>query len=244
MQFGDMVIPETISKRAPMFGSGAELGRRSDDISKAVLKPMSTGPNKKAPVLARKGALPVKGALEPKPVVGPDQVGKRLSTIAKASPIHLAQLKGNIMHAACGAQKGKGSVSKSAVTCKDCMAKMSVGVGKAYRSYDPEDRRQRRLGAAAAGSGIGGGLLVHSGVKDVKADTKSLRTGVLQARQMSMVESAAKSPYGRAVKKIGAWPADSSVVLRKRPTGKVGLGVTLVAAAGGLMADHHKRRYQ
>lgn len=48
-------------------------------------------------------------------------------------------------------------------------------IGKRDRRYNPEHGRQRRLGVAAAGAGIGGGLAIHSGVRDVRAETRHVR---------------------------------------------------------------------
>jgi len=46
------------------------------------------------------------------------------------------------------------------------------GVGKAYRRYDPEADRQRRLGLAAGGGLLGAGVLGQAAAKRVTADVK------------------------------------------------------------------------
>lgn len=203
--YGDLEMPTTISKRAPIFGGGALAGRRSEDVavSKAVMKPLGgVGVLKKSPIPTRTGP---KASPVPKPATAPGIAGTgRLAMVSKA------------------------------------------------RGYDPEDRRQRRLGAEASGAGISGGLLVRSGSKEIKTDTAKLRSTGFKHPAMRG-ENAPKTPEGVAeagrvkmaiarvnnLKKPG-----KGALVSTRAAGKIGAGAGLLTGGAALMADHHKRRWQ
>lgn len=115
---------------------------------------------------------------------------------------------------------------------------------KAYRSYSAEDKRQRRLGAAAAGSAIGGGLLTRSGATEITRDTGGMRRAVGELKQAGMQEGAGKSQYGRAVQRGGKIAAEKAALVRAKPAGKVGAGLGLLGVSAKLMAEHHQKRWQ
>lgn len=259
MYNGDLEMPVTFSKRDSAFGGDAAVGRRSDDllaelggVAKAIRMPMPPkGPVKKAPTLARAGPQPPKGSLVPlAPGIESGAVTKRLSEVAglfsKADPVH-AWNGGTPPIGKCGAKIGAFSKTSGAVTCKRC-AKLISHVAKADRSVDPEDRRQRRLGALSAAAGIGGGTQIRRGVKEIRADTKALGDmphDMVMPRNASTRAKHKFEQQDTAVQRVrGALRGGHGVLVRRAPGLRTAGGSALVAGAAGLMADHHKRRWK
>lgn len=148
-----------------------------------------------------------------------------------------------------GGPNDLGSIFAKDVTCPTCKSHVKGKIAhiggrkfsKAARYYDPEDRRQRRLGAAASGAGITGGLLARSGVKQVQRETRALHGA--QAHAIKVLAQPNHREH-LALQKIADNAGErGSFLIRPRAAGKIGLGATLVTGAGALMADHHKRRY-
>jgi hypothetical protein len=174
-------------------------------------------------------------------------VGKRNAEIAKAlgMPVKKAPTI-----ARKGAQPVKGSlVPKRPIEPNDdVVGKRLSEVSKAYRAFDPEDRRQRRLGMGAAGSAAAGGLLVHSGGKNIARESGEYRGNVDLSEKAGNVAKpiSAKGGYkltDRALKEVGRMPK-KRILVGGRSGGKVAGGAALLGGAAALMADHHKRRWE
>lgn len=108
----------------------------------------------------------------------------------------------------------------------------TIGIGKAYRRYDPESNRQRRVGAAQAGLVLGGGYAGTKGVQGIRHETKELRgdklrRGVAPGKKLGggVIEQSVQSKYGR-----------KAIAVSRRNGVLVGGGAAAIAAAGGL---HH-----
>ena len=105
-------------------------------------------------------------------------------------------------------------------------------VRKLYRQYDPEHRRQRRMGNAEAGLTLGGGYAVHRGARGVQRETRELRDTKIQDRPTKPMTSVERK-FGR-----------KAIAVSRRNGALVAGGLGAFAAAGGVArhANNNKGR--
>jgi hypothetical protein len=119
-------------------------------------------------------------------------------------------------------------------------------IGKRARSYDSEMHRQRRLGAAIAGTGLAGALMTRSGVRGIKALTAEGRTHMghmsgidltsarpLKGAKGSATDRKAALQYARAY--------GNRMVAQARPIAQVAGGGGLLATSAGTAGYAHSR---
>lgn len=181
-------------------------------------------------LLAELGGV-AKAIRMPMPPKGPV---KKAPTLARVGP---QPPKGSLVPLAPGIESG--AVTKRL---------SDLAVSKANRSVDPEDRRQRRLGALSAAAGIGGGTQIRRGVREIRADTKALGDmphDMVMPRNASTRAKHKFEQQDTAVQRVrGALRGGHGVLVRRAPGLRTAGGSALVAGAAGLMADHHKRRWK
>lgn len=114
-------------------------------------------------------------------------------------------------------------------------------VTKAHRSFDPEDARQRRLGAMASAAGLGGGALAYQGGRSVQRATRTLTAATRNADKLD--EGVASSKYGRSLIAVKN-AAEGSAVVPRKAAGKIGGGALLLTGAARLMSDRHKKAWR
>lgn len=105
-------------------------------------------------------------------------------------------------------------------------------VGKRSRTYDPELNRQRRLGAATAILGVGGGTALGSAGHEIRnashlADVSGPSLRVKAAQPGTKREAKSLLEHLAERKKHG------TVVVTRRARNKAGIGLGLLSAAGG-----------
>lgn len=113
-------------------------------------------------------------------------------------------------------------------------------IGKAYRSFSAEDRRQRRLGAAGAASGLLGGAALGDAVHRTRKANAPIRQVIRDAEKL---EGAGQSKFARNVKGAAA-VMHHSTLLPHRAAGEAAAGLGLLAAGKSLMTNKHTKRWQ
>lgn len=83
----------------------------------------------------------------------------------------------------------------------------SEDVGKRSRYYDPEHKRQRRIGAGEAVLVVGGGGLVGEGTRRAYGDTKKLRAIPILNRGGTFGAKLGESEHGKGAIRVGKVPA-------------------------------------
>jgi len=100
----------------------------------------------------------------------------------------------------------------------------TFGKADSYRRYDPEGRRQRRLGMGESALALGGGYAGHKGFRGIQAETKALRASKLRTE--------VGKPDVTVERKIGR----KAIAVSRRNGLLFGGGAAAVGAAGAL---HH-----
>lgn len=248
---GDLIIPTTISKRGDAWSGPVARGTRQGVVAKAA-PVFPKGPAIKAPTLARTGPKVGKGILVPKPLsplaalqpVGKGDIPVRARRRAAVKGDALPGGKFPIRNAK-DLRDAKEDLhfvhGKEHSAAERLIARRGSQLSKAARSYDPEERRQRRLGAAAAGSALGGGHLVRTGGRRIQKDTRSLRT--VESHADKLDSGAGSSQYGRALLDTASRTRGSALVNRGA-AGRVAAGAGLLGGAAALMSDRHKRKWR
>lgn len=130
----------------------------------------------------------------------------------------------------------------------------SMLVRKRERNYDEEHSRQRRLGAGAMGSALGGGALIYSGGRDIGRASEKLRL----KNNTQNPERGGVAPNGTRVKSNAATDVKTKQLIlldrhgdrlkgafaavTPRSGGKVAGGLGLLATAGGINRYAHSNR--
>ena len=118
-------------------------------------------------------------------------------------------------------------------------------VAKAYRSYDPEERRQRRLGAAAAGSGLSGGALVVAGGRRIASDTERVGNWKMRALVRHPLKDAKHGKErAKPFSELAFKDAKHAVLVKPSRAAMVGTGAALLAGSGRLMSHRDQGRWQ
>lgn len=114
---------------------------------------------------------------------------------------------------------------------RDVFGRHKVSVGKADRRYDPESKRQRRLGGAISLTAAGGALLGAKGVRGIRNTTRTIRgLGNLPNLSKEKTQLLRSLQEGR------------SVAASRRDLGRVGGGAGLLVASGGMSSYASGRR--
>lgn len=117
--------------------------------------------------------------------------------------------------------------------------------GKADRFYDPEDRRQRRLGAAAAGSALVGADQVRRGVRSVQQSTRTLGAAKKVGEYLGAHDVKSKGDV-KVLVNLAHNAERGAVLLNPRAAARIGGGAALVGGAGMLVRrgnDPRRRRW-
>lgn len=226
-------------------------------FSKGLLAPTNKGPAMKAPTLARTGpSQPKKGKLVQVAQMADDPIRLAAQAVTKGdvSAKRRSKLAGegkafkngswpignaaDARNAQWDLNRMKGRISSGK---RATIESRIHAVTKAYRSFDPEDSRQRRLGAAAAGGALGGGMLAYQGGRSIQRATRSANAVTRDAE--SIDEGVASSKYGRHLIAVKNAVKGSAVVPHKA-AGKVAGGAALIATSARLMSDRHKKSWR
>lgn len=110
-------------------------------------------------------------------------------------------------------------------------------VGKAARHYDPEHRRQRRLGVAEAGLLGGGAALIGLGTRGAIKTTKGVRALAHPPGGTVFRSKEEADAYNKTKKATGG----ALAIGRKRDVAAIGTGAAAVGGAG-LVRDKAENR--
>jgi hypothetical protein len=199
------------------YGNGGTLGRRIVDppepVDKAFGLPSLSALKTSAGKVGYKNTAYAAGSmLKPKLTGG---LGKLTATPGRTlATIGTAGVAANLM--------GRRSAHKE---------DMKYGLAK---YYDPENRRQRRLGAAEAGLGLSGGYVGFKGAKGVRETTRAGRklTGVVG-------RSADKDATATANKVVRS---GKGILVRRKNVAQLGGGALLLGGAG-LVRQHAEGKH-